>query len=97
MMVHDGTKRRKNMDEIMLKLLMTAISLLSLYIINISWLFSIRNKLNGIEELFKGLTDLEIDQFKILFKSQESMQKKLDSIKEILKDNSNDTKRNGSI
>lgn len=85
------------MDEIMLKLLMTAISLLSLYIINISWLFSIRNKLNGIEELFKGLTDLEIDQFKILFKSQESMQKKLDSIKEILKDNSNDTKRNGSI
>lgn len=87
------------MDEIMLKLLMTAISLLSLYIINISWLFSIRNKLNGIEELFKGLTDLEIDQFKILFKSQESMQNKLDSIKfdnqtikEILKDNNNDTK-----
>lgn len=87
------------MDEIMLKLLMTAISLLSLYIINISWLFSIRNKLNGIEKLFKGLTDLEIDQFKILFKSQESMQNKLDSIKfdnqtikEILKDNNNDTK-----
>lgn len=83
----------------MLKLLMTAISLLSLYIINICWLFSIHNKLNGIEELFKGLTDLEIDQFKILFKSQESIQNKLDSIKhdeqtikEILKDNNNDTK-----
>lgn len=87
------------MDEIMLKVLMTVISLLSLYIINICWLFSIHNKLNGIEELFKWLTDLGFDQFKILFKSQESIQNKLDSlkfdnktIKEILKDNNNDTK-----
>lgn len=87
------------MDQIMLKLLMTAISLLSLYIINICWLFSIHNKLNGINKTLESLTDLGFDQFKILFKSQESMQNKLDSIKfdnqtikEILKDNNNDTK-----
>lgn len=87
------------MDEIMLKLLMTAISLLTLYIVNMYWLFRIHDLLNDIGKLLKGLTDLEFDQFKILFKSQESMQNKLDSIKfdnqtikEILKDNNNDTK-----
>lgn len=87
------------MDEIMLKLLMTAISLLTLYIVNMYWLFRINDLLNDIGKLLKGLTDLGFDQFKILFKSQESMQKKLDSIKfdnqtikEILKDNNNDTK-----
>ena len=92
------------MDEIMLKLLMTAISLLTLYLVNMYWLFRIHNLLNDIGKLLKGLTDLEFDQFKILFKSQESMQNKLDSIKfdnqtikEILKDNNNDTKWNGSI
>ena len=66
------------MDEIMLKLLMTAISLLTLYLVNMYWLFRIHNLLNDIGKLLKGLTDLEFDQFKILFKSQESMQNKLD-------------------
>lgn len=83
---------------------MTVISLLSLYIITMGWMFSINNTLNEIKKTLESLTDLGFDQFKILFKSQESMQNKLDSIKfdnqaikEILKDNNNDTKWNGSI